>query len=430
LNRSSLGRNSYDLLVVGAGIFGLASAYHYARRTSGKIIVIDSLGGPGQGNTSKSVGGFRKGLFTSNLNRILSESTASFFMDLQASGYDLGLSQVGYLVLLNVEHYEKYIEMIGPILHEGYARLLTPTELARIIPFMNLKYSGDEEAEILGLRDIAAALYSPFSGYIDVEKLVNYYYEELVNAGVEFLFNARVEKLVLGPVCSIGHPREPLAWQAKKFVGVETRSGLIEADKILVASGAWINELLDPVGIDAHVKPKKRQIFSMPATDDLRDFFEVEGLNPYNTLPMTFIPRGPFIAPRVRDRSIWMGMSDDIGRTWKIDDKPEEYFYYDNIYPILSKIFPPLKGARPKSMWAGCYSINTIDENPIIFRELNLVVATGGSGSGVMKSDAIGRIAASLLINEPIAVLHGGEKVRVDWLQLRGRRVEPEILVF
>ncbi len=48
--------------------------------------------------------------------------------------------------------------------------------------------------------------------------------------------------------------------------------------------------------------------------------------------------------------------------------------------------------------------------NPIIFRELNLVVATGGSRSGVMKSDAIGRIAATLLLNEPIAVPRGGEK--------------------
>lgn len=423
-------KNSYDLLVVGAGIFGLASAYHYAKRTGGKILVIDSLGGPGQGNTAKSVGGFRKGLFTSNLNRILSESTTSFFMDLHGSGYDLGLSQVGYLILLNAEQHEKYIDLIRPITREGYAKLMTPNELKRTIPFINLKYFGDEEAELLGLRDIAAAIYSPFSGYIDVEKLVNYYYEQLTDAGVEFLFNNRVERLVLKPVTSIGHPREPLVWQAKKFIGVETKSGLIEADQILLASGAWINELLDPVGIDAHVKPKKRQIFSMPATGELSSFFEVEGLNPYNTMPMTFIPRGPFIVPRVRDRNVWVGLSDEIGRPWKLDDKPEEYFYYDNIYPILSKIFPPLKGVRPNSMWAGCYSINTIDENPIIFKELNLVVATGGSGSGVMKSDAIGRIATALLLNEPIAELHGGEKINVEWLGIRGRRAEPEILVF
>ncbi|MEM2549138.1 MAG: FAD-dependent oxidoreductase, partial [Nitrososphaerota archaeon] len=220
-------KDVYDLLVIGAGIFGLSSAYHYAKRANNKIIVIDSQSGPGQGNTAKSVGGFRKGLFTSNLNRVLSESTTSFLIDLHNSGYDLGLSQVGYLILLDKDHYEKFIEMVRPIQYKGYATLLSPEELARKIPFINLKFSDDEEAEILGLKDIATALYSPLSGYIDVEKLVNYYYEQLVDMGVEFLFNTKVEKLALKPLNSIGHPREPLAWQKKKFVGAETNKGLI-----------------------------------------------------------------------------------------------------------------------------------------------------------------------------------------------------------
>jgi len=425
-----LTKDVYDLLVIGAGIFGLSSAYHYAKRANNKIIVIDSQSGPGQGNTAKSVGGFRKGLFTSNLNRVLSESTTSFLIDLHNSGYDLGLSQVGYLILLDKDHYEKFIEMVRPIQYKGYATLLSPEELARKIPFINLKFSDDEEAEILGLKDIATALYSPLSGYIDVEKLVNYYYEQLVDMGVEFLFNTKVEKLALKPLNSIGHPREPLAWQKKKFVGAETNKGLIEGDKMVLASGAWINELLDPIGIDAHVKPKKRQIYSIDTTGELNQFFNVEGFNSFNTLPMTFIPRGPFIVPRVREKKFWVGMSDEIGRPWKIDDKPEEHFYYDNILPILSKIFPSLRGARPKSMWAGCYSINTIDENPIIFKELNLIVATGGSGSGVMKSDAIGRIVTALLLNEPVAELYGGERINVSSLGIKGRRVEPEVLVF
>ncbi len=421
----------YHLIVVGAGIFGLAAAYHYAKKSRGeKILVIDSLSGPGQGNTAKSVGGFRKGLFTSNMNRILSESTTSFFMDLQAGGYDLGLSQVGYLVLLDNQSYEKYIDLIRPIQSRGYAKLLSTEELSDKIPFINLKFSGDEEAELLGLRDFSAAIYSPLSGYIDVEKLIKYYYEELVRIGVEFLFNTKVEKLLLKPVNSIGHPREPLVWQTKKFTGVETTIGIIESDKIVLSTGAWINELLDPIGIDAHVKPKKRQIFSLLSSGGLEQFFNVDGLNSFNTLPMTFIPRGPFIVPRIRDRNLWVGLSDEIGRPWKIDEKPEEHFYYDNIYPLLSKIFPLLIGARPTSMWAGCYSINTIDENPIIFKELNLVVATGGSGSGVMKSDAVGRIVAALLNDKPIAELYGGEKIDVNSLGIRGRKAEPEILVF
>jgi glycine/D-amino acid oxidase-like deaminating enzyme len=81
-------------------------------------------------------------------------------------------------------------------------------------------------------------------------------------------------------------------------------------------------------------------------------------------------------------------------------------------------------------MWAGCYSINTIDENPIVFRVMNLVVATGGSGSGVMKADAIGRAVTSLLLGEEETVLYTRERLPVSWLGVRGRRAEPESFVF
>ncbi|WP_171823466.1 FAD-binding oxidoreductase [Thermogymnomonas acidicola] len=37
------------------------------------------------------------------------------------------------------------------------------------------------------------------------------------------------------------------------------------------------------------------------------------------------------------------------------------------------------------SMWAGHYAYNTIDRTHYIFRDLNVIVATGTSGSGIMK---------------------------------------------
>jgi glycine/D-amino acid oxidase-like deaminating enzyme len=61
---------------------------------------------------------------------------------------------------------------------------------------------------------------------------------------------------------------------------------------------------------------------------------------------------------------------------------------------------------------------------------MNLVVATGGSGSGVMKADAIGRIAAAQALNEPVAELYGGLSVSSDILSIAGRQIEPEKLVF
>jgi len=419
----------YDLAVIGAGIVGLVTAYYYTEKRGGRVLVIDENTGPAQGNTARSVGGFRLGLFTSRLNRVVSESSVRFYLDLQSAGYDLGIQQVGYLVLLDDLKYSSYIESVRELISAGKALLVSSDELRKALPFINLDLS-DEEAQLMGLRPIKGAIFSPKSGYLDVEKLAKFYYEKLVERGVEFLFNTRVERLVLSPVISIGHPREPLTWQEKRIGGIATSRGLFEADVVVLAVGAWSQELLDPLGIDSHIKPKKRQIFSIPARGRLQEFFNVERFNEFRCIPMTFVPRGPYVVPRVREKTLWLGMSDDIGRKWGIDFEAEDHFYIDNIYPLLSKIFPILEGARPESKWAGCYSINTIDENPVVFRVMNLVVATGGSGSGVMKADAIGRIAAAQALNEPVAELYGGLSVSSDILSIAGRQIEPEKLVF
>ena len=72
-----------DVLVVGAGVLGLSSAYHIKRMDPLKsVVVIERLGGPGQGNTAKSMGAFRN-IFTSKTNYLLTDSTIDWLLHLQ-----------------------------------------------------------------------------------------------------------------------------------------------------------------------------------------------------------------------------------------------------------------------------------------------------------------------------------------------------------
>ncbi|MDH5390463.1 MAG: FAD-binding oxidoreductase [Candidatus Bathyarchaeota archaeon] len=50
---------AYDIIVVGAGIIGMSSAYHLQKNPDKKILVIDKEPGAGQGNTAKAAGMFR-----------------------------------------------------------------------------------------------------------------------------------------------------------------------------------------------------------------------------------------------------------------------------------------------------------------------------------------------------------------------------------
>jgi glycine/D-amino acid oxidase-like deaminating enzyme len=88
-----------------------------------------------------------------------------------------------------------------------------------------------------------------------------------------------------------------------------------------------------------------------------------------------------------------------------------------------------LQDCQPFSAFAGLYEINSIDGQPIIFEENNVIVAGGASGSGILKADSMGRIAASLYKGEEYALLYGDRKFRVSDLGLKNRNVEPEKLV-
>ena len=93
------------------------------------------------------------------------------------------------------------------------------------------------------------------------------------------------------------------------------------------------------------------------------------------------------------------------------------------------KYFPQFKDRRPTSPWAGQYAINTLDGQPVIFEENDIIVVGGASGSGIMKADAIGRIAAALYRGEEYAFLYGDRKFKVSDLSIKERRIEPEKLI-
>src|SRR4030042_517232 len=103
-----------DVLVIGAGILGLSSAYHIKRTNPKlKVMIIDQFSGPAQGNTAKCAGGYRN-MLTTETNLKLSESTIKWFKELQENQkVNLGLYNTGYLYLLSEPEYQKRKEALN-----------------------------------------------------------------------------------------------------------------------------------------------------------------------------------------------------------------------------------------------------------------------------------------------------------------------------
>ena len=112
-----------DVLIIGAGVLGLSSAYHIKRTNPDlKVLLIDQFGGPAQGNTGKCAGGYRN-MLTTDTNIKLSESTIAWFKDLQENqGFNIGFHNTGYLYLLSEVEYKKREELFSIMERKGHFR--------------------------------------------------------------------------------------------------------------------------------------------------------------------------------------------------------------------------------------------------------------------------------------------------------------------
>jgi glycine/D-amino acid oxidase-like deaminating enzyme len=426
----------YEVVIVGSGILGLSTAY-YIKNADPKteILVIDKLSSAGQGNTARSAAAFRC-IFSSRTNYALADSSVEFYRHLQEDlGLDLKLQWLGYLWLLTRKDYGEMLPVFRDLAiksglkykeYEGIElaqRLHVETDLAR-----------DEEAQSMSLEDIFGGILIPKAGVInDVSALVNFYETEFLRLGGKIQYGVETKNLIVKSCQPLGIPAEPYFWQSSRVAGVSTNHGIIKAKKTVLAAGAWVSKILDAVGVECFIKPKKRQFFAIPAErGDLQKLLFTKGFNLVGCLPFTILPKlRVYIRPFSKEQTYWVGYADDFPRAFKLeeDPQPEKGFYEYGIYQVLTKYFPQFRDIRASSAFAGLYEVNTLDGHPVIFEENDLMVVGGASGSGITKADAIGRIAEALYSGKEYAHFYGGKKFKVSNLGLKKRYVEPEKLV-
>ena len=412
---------------------GLSTAYYMKKRDpSKKIVVIDKYSGPAQGNSAKSEGGFRN-IFTSETNFLLADTSIDFFFHMEEEkGHDLKLEPIGYLWLFSEEQYQSVKPAVDSLTERGVElEVFTREEIEAKVPSLMTDFGDDEEAEMLGLKNVDYGVYGKKCGSLDADALVRAYESEFLKLGGEVKYNTEATELVVKPEMELEIPGEPFVWQKKVITGAKTSNGEITAETTVVACGVWAHKLMDPIGLDSFQKPKKRQIFAFkdPKLDPV---LKTKGLNHENALPLVVLPTaGIFLKAERTEGSIWLGCADTIPRKFELEEDPqsEDDYYTNNIYHALVMYFGEFEDVRPMNSWAGQYAINSFDETPVIYSENGLLYVGCGSGSGIMKGDAIGRVADAVCAGETEAELYGGRKLAVAKLGIKHRSVEHEEFV-
>lgn len=422
----------------------MASALNLlANNRSKKILVIDSLGGVGQAGTGRSAAMFRN-TFTSSDNQILADTSINYYLDTQEkSGIDLGAQLLGYLWLmseLQLKENEKYIERMN---RNGIElKKYTGSELKRSIQGLATAFDpGSVQVSAMGLENVEGALLGVKCGKLEPDRLMRFYYDQFIALGGKCEFNTRATNLIVEPHKKLDVEDEPFVWQEKRIAGVRVKGRLdgdIYAETVVLAGGAWNNFLLEPIGLDGHVKSKKRQIFQLDAgsSDALRKILHTKGFNKYGIMPFTILPKcAIYLKPVEMGEQFWIGCDDEMNRAFinLPDFDPAAYnaepsYYQKEIYPVLTSYFPQFENLNPSGMWAGLIAYNTVDHLPYVFAYENLIVVGGDSASGIMKGDALGRIVDAVYRQGPDAeaLLYGNLPYQASKIGFEKRSVEPE----
>jgi FAD-dependent oxidoreductase domain-containing protein 1 len=432
-----------NILIIGAGALGMASAYHLqSNNPSKKILVIDNLGGVGQAGTGRSAAMFRN-TFTSYDNQVLANSSIEYYLSIQQESHvDLGLELIGYLWLMSDRQLRANSKNVERMSGNGIElRSYSREDLARSLPEITTNFAAsDFEASTLGLKEIEGAVFGVKCGKLEPDRLVKYYHDQFIANGGRCKFNTRAVKLIVESQKKLGLEGEPFLWQEQKIAGVQTTGSLegeIFAETCILAGGAWNNILLEPIGLDGHVKSKKRQIFQMSAREGaLKDLLHKKGFNQYGVMPFLIMPKcGIYVKPVRSGEQFWIGCDDEPNREFintpdfdPLRYTPELSFYQNDVYPILNAYLPAFRDQSPSGSWAGLIAYNTLDYLPYIFQNENLIVVGGDSGSGIMKADSLGRITDALyrLGPDAQATLFGNISYPVSRLGVRKRSVELE----
>ncbi|MCS7057500.1 MAG: FAD-binding oxidoreductase [Meiothermus sp.] len=341
----------YQVLVVGAGIIGAACAYRLAERGL-RVGVIERAPAPAMGSTGRSAAGVRV-QFTEAINILLSWHSILEYRGMPEAAY----RPIGYLFLVPESRWLTHMAGVGLQRSLGVPVEVWGLEEAR----RRVEF----RPQASGLEPVRGATFGPADGVVDPHGICLGYLQRArrlgaeVHTGVELLSARRAEGV----------------WE------VQTSGGMLYAEFILNAAGAWAGEVGRRAGLSIPVHPARRMVFCTapgplwdhPLTVDLHSGF-------------WFRPEGSRLI---------------FGRSNPADVGFREGMDWGWLEPTLEvglARFPWLERLQldQRASWWGYYEV-TPDHNPILGWMPGVegwVNACGFSGHGVQQAAMVGRLMA------------------------------------
>jgi sarcosine oxidase subunit beta len=356
----------YDVIIIGAGIVGLPTAFFLAREKV-RVLVIDELPSHGQGQNKAAIGGVRATHSDPAKIQTCQLSLDVFARWQEEYGDDIHFKRGGYCFPIYDEDQEWSLKSLLVVQKKYGLKIdwLSADDVARIVPGINRD----------GLR---GGTYSPEDGNVSPILASQAFYRQALARGATFRFNEKV----------IGISRKASA------VAIKTDRAVYSAARVINAAGAKAREIGRLMGFDLPVFPDSHEA---GVTEPVKPFFH----------PMVVDIRGyagstNFYFYQEKDGHIIFCLTPEPIIQGQNRDSSSPFL------PLAAKrligLFPRLANARVRRIWRGLYPM-TPDGVPIVDR-LNggrdggaeFYVAAGFCGQGLMLGPGIAQNLVSLIM--------------------------------
>ena len=381
-----------NVVVVGGGIVGLASAHELAQR--GASVTLVEKGSLGGESTQRAAGGIRT-QFSTPVNVDLSLASIPTWESFEDEfGVDIGYRRNGYLFLARDDDTADGLRAGAAMQNErgGDTRVIDPADATEYC-------SGVRTAQF------QLATYSPLDGFADPNLACQGYAQALPDLDVDVRTKTEMTDVLVDDGSGDTNHVEGV-----ELDGDET----LDAAAVVNAAGPWAGVVASLAGLDIPVRPKRRQIVVVDPETPIEE-----------DAPLTIdLDTGVYFRPEREGVAIAGGhfASDDP------DDDPDRYSTsYDMDWAVTcierasdaATYFGP--ESRIQQGWAGLYAV-TPDHHAILEETIpGFVNAVGFSGHGFQHAPATATVVADLVLEET--------KSTVDVSALSSERFETGELV-
>ena len=356
-------KDRYDVVIIGAGVHGLAAAYYLGKQGVTNVAVVDR-GYLGGGNSGRNTAILRANYRTREAIPFYAESLRLYEGLSQEVDFNVLFSQQGHLTLAHTDTGVDGLRVRAEAnaLLDVDSRLIFPEEIKSLVPAMDV--STDMHAPI------QAALYHPPGGIIRHDAVVWGYARGVDCMGIEIHPHTEVQAIET---------------ENGKVTAVQTDRGRIKTGTVVNATSGWCSTIARMVDVDLPIVSHPLQAC---VTEPLKPFLDKVIVSATLHVYVNQTDRGEVVIGAEIDPYASYNMASTLPTLEMMASHALE-------------LFPMLEEARVLRQWAGICDM-TPDFSPIIGTVPGVkgfIVDVGWGTYGFKAGPAAGKMVAELIVS-------------------------------